>query len=272
MRVGSFLPSSLGAIRLRILFFGDIIGKPGRDSVARFISSITGREDIDFIIANGENAAGGLGLTPDIASEILDSGVQVITTGNHVWNKREMVESIDDERYVLRPANYPRSVPGRGHCVVSSNGYRLGVISLQGRVFMTPIDCPFEVGTRVAQDLRASVDAIFVDFHAEATSEKQALGHHLDGTVSAVCGTHTHVQTSDERILPRGTAYITDVGMCGPMDSVIGMRVDTVVPRFLTGLPSRFEVAGGPVMINAVLVELDHGTGKARSIQRISQV
>ncbi|MCR4425754.1 MAG: TIGR00282 family metallophosphoesterase [Firmicutes bacterium] len=257
---------------MQVAMFGDIMGRPGRTWAIRKIAEVRAGGLCDFVVANGENAAGGMGLTPEVARELLDAGVDVITTGNHVWNKREMAAYLPIEPRVLRPANYPRAVPGSGFHIVRNHGYRLAVINLQGRVFMDPIDSPFEIGDAVVDMVASSADAIVVDFHAEATSEKQALAIHLDGRVSAVVGTHTHVQTADERVLPRGTAYITDLGMSGPIDSVIGMDPDTVLPRFLTGLPTRFNVARGPVVVEGVIIDIDHATGRARSIQRVREI
>lgn len=254
---------------MKVAFFGDIIGKPGRTALEDGIRHVRS-SGADFVIANGENASGGLGLTPENAEEMLKMGVDIITSGNHIWNKREMVERISGLDRVLRPANYPVGVPGRGMAVIKANSYRLAVLNLQGRVFMGEIDCPFRKADEILSAMGSSADAVFVDFHAEATSEKNALGSYLDGRAAAVVGTHTHVQTADERILPSGTAYISDVGMCGPVDSVIGMESGTVVPRFLTGMPTKFEVGGGRTMVNAVMVEIDHSTGRARSIERIN--
>lgn len=253
---------------MKVAMFGDIIGKPGRVHTLSVIARLKASGAVDFVVANGENAAGGIGLTPEVAREMLDGGVDVITTGNHVWNKREMAEYLDKEDRVLRPANYPSGVPGKGSTVVFGGGFRLAVLNLQGRVFMQPIDCPFVCGRHALGEIGSSADIVVVDFHAEATSEKQALGLYLDGGAAAVVGTHTHVQTADERVLPLGTAFITDLGMCGPIDSVIGMDASTVIPRFVTALPSRFAVAKGPVVVSGVIVEADHSTGRARRIDR----
>ncbi len=260
-----------GGICLKVAMFGDVIGRPGRVRALSVIARLRAAGAVDFVVVNGENAAGGMGLTPEVAREMLDGGVDVITTGNHVWNKREMADYLDKEDRVLRPANYPSQVPGRGWTVVSCQSVRIAVLNLQGRVFMQPIDCPFVRGRRAVDEIGSSADIIVADFHAEATSEKQALGIYLDGAVAAVVGTHTHVQTADERVLPGGTAFITDLGMCGPVDSVIGMDADTVIPRFITALPSRFAVAKGPVIVSGVIIEADHSTGRARGIQRLME-
>jgi metallophosphoesterase (TIGR00282 family) len=222
---------------LRVVMLGDIIGRPGRRHTLRWIEELRSREEVDFVVVNGENAAGGIGLTPNVAREILDAGVDVITTGNHVWRDREMAGFLPSEKRIVRPANYPQGVPGYGWTIVTRDALRLAIVNLQGRVFMQPIDCPFIVADAVIDRIGSDADAIVVDFHAEATSEKQALGLYLDGKVSAVVGTHTHVQTSDARILPNGTGFITDLGMCGPINSVIGMDPDTVLPKFITAMP-----------------------------------
>ncbi|MBP7784569.1 MAG: TIGR00282 family metallophosphoesterase [Firmicutes bacterium] len=257
---------------MKVAMFGDVIGRPGRVRALSVIARLRAGGAVDFVVVNGENAAGGMGLTPEVAREMLDGGVDVITTGNHVWNKREMTEYLDKEDRVLRPANYPSGVPGRGWTAVSSGSLRLAVLNLQGRVFMQPIDCPFIRGRQAVDEIGSSADIVVVDFHAEATSEKQALGLYLDGDAAAVVGTHTHVQTADERVLPGGTAFITDLGMCGPVDSVIGMDANTVIPRFVTAMPSRFAVAKGPVVVSGVIIEADHSTGRARGIERFIEM
>jgi len=253
---------------LRVAMLGDIIGRPGRRHTLRWIADLRSREELDFVVVNGENAAGGIGLTPDVSLEIFDAGVDVITTGNHVWRNREMAGFLQTEKRVLRPANYPQGVPGNGWTIVTKGALRLAVLNLQGRVFMQPIDCPFICADRAIEQIGSNADAIVVDFHAEATSEKQALGLYLDGRVSAVVGTHTHVQTSDERVLANGTGFITDLGMCGPVNSVIGMDPDTVIPKFITAMPSKFEVGKGPVIVCGVIVEIDTSTGKTKYVQR----
>ena len=257
---------------MKLLFLGDIVGRPGRDLVRRHVRALASRHQADLVIANGENAAGGVGITRENMLEILSAGVDVITTGNHVWSKRETLEFIDSEPRLLRPANYPAGTPGAGSCVAAAkNGVRVGVINVMGRVFMNAIDDPFRSAEREIARLREDgAEVIFVDMHAEATSEKLALCYYLDGKVAAVIGTHTHVQTADERILPGGTACLTDVGMTGPHDGVIGMDKDAVIARFVTGLPSRFETASGDPRLNGVVITVDGATGRASDIQRLS--
>ena len=256
---------------MKILFVGDIFGKPGRDIARRGIPALVERRGIDFVIANVENSAAGFGVTGDIAETILSYGVDAMTSGNHVWDKKEVLEYIPRQPKLLRPANFPAGVPGRGSYLGRTRtGEPIGVINLMGRVFMTPIDDPFTVALREIEALRAKTRIILVDFHAEATSEKLAMGWHLDGRVTAVVGTHTHVQTADERILPKGTAYQTDVGMTGPHDSIIGVTVEAALGRFLTGMPARFESATGPGRLNAVEITADQATGKATHIERFN--
>jgi 2',3'-cyclic-nucleotide 2'-phosphodiesterase len=255
---------------MRILFIGDIVGKAGRQAIEEVLEEVVAEYKIEFTIANGENAAGGMGITPSIAVEILDQGVDVLTSGNHIWAKKEIVPFLDEESRILRPANYPPKVPGRGSGIFHTrNGQRLGVLNLEGRVFMKHLDCPFRVGEKEVELLRKETDIILVDFHAEATSEKMAMGWFLDGKVSAVLGTHTHVQTSDERILDEGTAYISDVGMTGPMDSVIGIRKEIALERLLTQIPWKFDVAKEAIELQGVVIDVDSKTGRSRSIQRI---
>jgi len=258
---------------MKVLMVGDITGRPGRRILARFLPNLRQKHGVDFVIANGENAAGGTGLTRATAEEIFACGVDVITGGNHTWHHREIYEFLESHPKVLRPANYPPGAPGRGSLVAQGRrGHRVGVVNLQGRGFMQELEDPFRVGLQEVEKLREETPLIFVDIHAEATSEKMALAWFLDGRVSAVLGTHTHVQTADERILPGGTAYITDVGMTGPRDGIIGMEREEVIQRFLTQLPVRFQVAKGTAQLDAVLVEVDEETGKALGIQRIHLV
>ncbi|MGE5593836.1 MAG: TIGR00282 family metallophosphoesterase [Betaproteobacteria bacterium] len=257
----------------RILFIGDIVGKPGRRACQALLPGLVQELGADAVIANGENAAGGFGLTAETADEIFRSGVNVVTTGNHVWNKREFYPVLAANERVLRPANYPPGAPGRGVTVVQlASGLRLCVVNLAGRVFMAPVDCPFRAADKILEELASKCDVFVVDFHAEATSEKVALGWYLDGRVACVVGTHTHVQTADERVLPGGTAYITDLGMTGPVESVIGVRKDIIVDRFLTGLPAKFETASGVAQLSGAVVTVDAATGKARSIERVLRV
>jgi 2',3'-cyclic-nucleotide 2'-phosphodiesterase len=256
---------------MRLLFIGDIVGRPGRDLVRRGLSAIVDHHRIDLVIANAENAAAGFGITREIGDQLLESGVDVLTSGNHIWDKKEALDYIGTEPRLLRPANYPAGVPGNGSYLARTrDGVSVGVINVMGRVFMIDIDDPFAVVLRQIEALRARTRVVFVDFHAEATSEKIAMGWHLDGKVTAVVGTHTHVQTADERILPKGTAYLTDVGMTGPHDSVVGVEVEAALGRFLTGLPTRFETATANPRLHAVIVDADERTGLATDIERLS--
>jgi hypothetical protein len=255
---------------LRILFIGDIVGRVGRHTLAAVLRELVETHDVDFTMANCENAAGGIGITPKIGEELLALGIDVLTSGNHVWDKREAFDFLGSCERVLRPANYPPGVAGRGAGLYTSRGgVAVGVVNLQGRVFMQDIDCPFRTGSELLMELREQTPILIVDVHAEATSEKLALGWYLSKQASAVLGTHTHVQTADERILEGHTAYITDVGMTGPSDSVIGVKKELSIARFVTQLPQRFEAASGHGILNAVLMDIDEGTGAARSIERV---
>ena len=257
---------------ITLLFIGDVVGRPGRAITRLALPRLVARHGVDLVIANVENAAGGKGVTRDVAETLLDYGVQVMTTGNHVWDKKEALQYIAHQPRLLRPGNYPAGVPGRGrYSARIRDGVAVGVVNVMGRIFMNPLDNPFHVVREQIAAVRAEHGAriVFVDFHAEATSEKQAMGWHLDGEVTAVAGTHTHVQTADERILPNGTAYITDVGMTGPHDSIIGTDTRPALQRFLDGLPAKFETAARNPRINAIVVAADPGTGRARSIERV---
>jgi metallophosphoesterase (TIGR00282 family) len=255
---------------VKLLFIGDIFGKVGRDLVRLAIPRLVERHDIDLVIANGENSAGGFGITREIGEELFGAGVDVMTSGNHVWDKKEALTYLPLEPRVLRPLNYPAGVPGGGSYVArTSSGDEVGIVNLMGRVFMVSIDDPFAVGRREVERLRARTPVVFVDFHAEATSEKIAMGWHLDGVATAVVGTHTHVQTADEQVLPGGTAYITDVGMTGPHDGIIGVEREPALTRFLNALPARFESASGSPRLHGVVVDLDAATGRATSIERL---
>jgi metallophosphoesterase (TIGR00282 family) len=248
-----------------ILAIGDIIGKPGRWAVRELLPRLRQEYGVDLVIANGENAAGGIGLTPDTAQELLAAGVDVLTSGNHIWAQKEIIPYLDGEMPILRPLNYPPGVPGRGYIV--RNGAL--AVNLIGRTFMSNLDCPFRGMDQLLAELRPKPPVIIVDFHAEATSEKVAMGRYLDGRVSAVLGTHTHVGTIDAQVLPQGTAYVTDIGMTGPMDSIIGDDAEMVLQRFLTALPHRLSVGTGKVMLNAILVKVDDKSGRAVSIERL---
>jgi metallophosphoesterase (TIGR00282 family) len=256
---------------MNILFIGDIVGRPGRELVRRGLRGLVHHYAADLVVANVENAAAGFGLTRDIGETIVEAGVDVMTSGNHIWDKKEVLEYMPLEPRLLRPANYPAGAPGRGTYVAQTgDGRMVGVINVMGRVFMLPIDDPFAVVLREIEAIRHRTRVIIVDFHAEATSEKSAMGWHLDGKVTAVVGTHTHVQTADERILPNGTAYLTDAGMTGPHDSIIGMERDASLARFLTGMPVKFEPAAGNARLNGALIEADDKTGRATKITRLS--
>jgi metallophosphoesterase (TIGR00282 family) len=256
---------------MKLLFVGDIFGKPGREIARRAIPALVATRSIDLVIANVENSAAGFGVTGDIADTILEFGVDVMTSGNHVWDKKEVLDYIARQPRLLRPGNFPAGVPGRGSYLARTRtGEPVGVINLMGRVFMTPLDDPFALAVREIEALRAKTRVIIVDFHAEATSEKVAMGWHLDGRATAVIGTHTHVQTADERILPKGTAYLTDAGMTGPHDSIIGVTVDAALGRFLNAMPAKFEAASGNPRLNAVVITADAASGRATAIERIN--
>jgi len=256
---------------MRILFIGDVVGRPGRQLVKTGLAALVSRHDVDLVILNAENAAAGFGITRDIGDELLDLGVDVMTSGNHIWDKKEALDYIGTEPRLLRPANYPAGAPGNGSYVARTrDGVSVGVINVMGRVFMLNIDDPFAVVLREIEMMRQRARVVFVDFHAEATSEKAAMGWHLDGKVAAVIGTHTHVQTADERILPKGTAFLTDAGMTGPHDSIIGVEVEPALGKFLNALPARFETASANPRLNAVIIDADEKTGLATGIERLS--
>jgi len=262
---------------MRILFIGDIVGSPGRQIVHDRLADIVAQKQVDLVIANGENAASGFGITPRLAEELLKTGIDVLTGGNHSWDRKEILEFMPHEPRLLRPANFPEGSPGSGvHLGTARNGVKYAVLNLQGRVFLTPIDDPFRKADSELERIPSDAAFILVDMHAETTSEKLAMGWYLDGRVSAVVGTHTHVATADEQILPKGTAYITDVGMTGPHDGVIGMDRNGIIRKFLDGLPARFEVASGDLQMNCALIETDDGGTRtaagrlrARSIERL---
>jgi metallophosphoesterase (TIGR00282 family) len=254
----------------RILFVADVVGHPGREAVKAILPGLKKELDPDLTVVNGENAAGGFGLTAKIAAELKGSGADVITTGNHVFAQKEFVPELPNLERVLRPANYPPGAPGQGSCVVEAGGRQVLVMNLIGRVFLDALDDPFRAADAILA-AHPDIQIVFCDMHAEATSEKTAMGWYLDGRASAVVGTHTHIPTADARVLPKGTAYVTDVGMVGPRDSCIGMDKDVVLQRFLTGVPNRFVVASGPVTFNSVLVTISGPTGRATSIQRVDR-
>ena len=252
------------------LIVGDIVGNPGRETLRTYLERK--RKDYDLVIVNGENSAAGFGITGKLADQLFSWGCDVITGGNHIWDKKEFYDYLDKTDKVLRPANYPDGVPGVGHTIVKDrNGNKVGIISLQGRVFMPPIDCPFKKAKELIEEIKKETKIIIIDFHAEATSEKIAMGWHVDGYVSVVYGTHTHIQTADNKILPEGTGYITDVGMTGSDNGVIGMSVESILPKFLNALPQRFEIAEGNERLNGIEVEIDMETGECKSIERVNK-
>jgi metallophosphoesterase (TIGR00282 family) len=256
---------------MRILFIGDIVGRPGRECVRRGLSALVSHHQVDLVVANVENAAAGFGITREIGDQLLEWGVDVMTSGNHIWDRKEAIDYIGAEPRLIRPANFPAGVPGNGSYLARTrDGQSVGIVNVMGRVFMSNIDDPFTVVLREIEALRPRSRVIFVDVHAEATSEKIAMGWHLDGKVAAVVGTHTHVQTADERILPKGTAYLTDVGMTGPHDSIIGVEIQAALGRFLNAMPAKFETATDNPRLNAVIVDADARTGLATDIERIS--
>jgi 2',3'-cyclic-nucleotide 2'-phosphodiesterase len=257
---------------LKVLLIGDIVGRPGREAVEKIVPQIRKDKVLDFVIANAENVAGGSGLTSDIADDLFKNQIDVITSGDHIWRKREIYARLEEDLRILRPANFPDGCPGRGSTVIKSNaGTKVGVINLLGRVFMSGAECPFRAARKEIDKISEQTDIILVDIHAEATSEKVALGRFLEGKVSAVIGTHTHVQTADEKILEKGTAYITDLGMTGPQNSVIGRKVECVIERFMTSMPVKFEIADQDIELQGVIVEIDVKSGKAVSIERVKE-
>jgi len=257
---------------MRVLLIGDIVGSPGREAVKKIVPQLKDRERIDFVVANAENIAGGSGLTPETVDEVFQHKVDVMTSGDHVWKKKEIYERLSKDQRILRPANYPEVSPGTGVSIIkTASGQKVAVINLLGRVFMDPVDCPFTAAEKEIKRIYETTRIILVDMHAEATSEKIAMGRFLDGRSSVVFGTHTHVQTADEKILPNGTAYITDLGMTGPQDSVIGRRHDAIIERFLTGMPRKFEIADKDIELQGAIVEIDNESGRALSIQRVKE-
>ena len=269
------VPDKPGAGTLRVLMIGDVIGKPGREAVEQTLGTLRDERHIDFVTANGENLAGGMGLTPSTAAAMFNAGVDVVTSGNHIWDKREIYPELDRDERILRPLNYgEHGVPGRGWGIFhAADGSEVAVINAQGRTYMPQIENPFSMlDTLINEGADELPPVRIVDFHCELTSEKNAFGLHLDGRVSAVCGTHTHVATADERILPRGTAYISDIGMTGPVYSVIGFDPATVLPRFMNALPTRFEVGSGPVLFNAIQIDIETATGRAVAVERLNRI
>jgi metallophosphoesterase (TIGR00282 family) len=258
---------------MNILCLGDIVGRPGREAVGGLLPKLIEEHNIELVIANAENAAGGAGIIANIAEELFSYGCDVLTSGDHIWDKKDIFDFLDQTPTLLRPANFPADAPGHGFCVVETKkGKKIGVINLLGRVFIRyNVNCPFEAATKALKEIYRQTRIVIVDFHAEATSEKIAFGHFIDGKVSAVFGTHTHVQTADEKILPQGTGYLTDAGMTGPFDSVIGQKKENIVERFLTSMPSKFEVATGDVGLNGVIFTIEDTTGVTTKILRIQR-
>jgi len=257
---------------VKLLFIGDIVGQPGRNAVKILLPKLREQHRLDFVIANGENSAGGSGITPKIAEEIFSAGVDVITSGDHLWDQKEVLELLASEKRFLRPMNYPADVPGHGSGIFNAGKHAIGVLNFQGRTFMQQqLENPFALALDEVKRLRAQTKILFVDFHAEATSEKIAFGRMLDGQVSAVAGTHTHVQTADEQIFPGGTAYLSDAGFTGPQESVLGREIEPVIKRFLTSMPQRFEVAKERVILHGALIEIDENSGKALKISRVAE-
>ena len=257
---------------MRVLFIGDIVGEPGRHAVRELVPKIRERDALDCVVANGENIAAGSGLTPALTDDLFSYGVDCITTGDHVWKRKEIVERLNQDHRILRPANYPKGVPGVGSTAIAlPSGVSVGVVNVIGRVFMQPVECPFRVAKEEVERLLGKTRVILVDIHAEATSEKIALGYYLDGMVSAVAGSHTHVQTADEKVLPGGTGFIADVGMCGPFDGVIGRKKEQIIAKFLTQMPMKFEMAEGDIQLHGAIFDIDEKTGKTRSVKRIQE-
>lgn len=256
---------------MKLLFAGDIVGRPGREAFARIATRYKAEGKAHVVVANAENAAAGKGITPALAEELFAGGADALTLGDHTWDQRELAAFIDREPRIVRPANFPPGCPGRGNTLIETPDGPLQVINLIGRVFMSPNDCPLRTADAILKQSEGRARMIFVDIHAEATSEKIIIGRHLDGRVSAVAGTHTHVPTADECILPGGTGYLTDAGMTGPKDSVLGRQVAPILSRFLTGMPTRFDIATGDIRVEGVLFDIDPATGRTRRIRRVSE-
>ena len=254
---------------MRIMLVGDVVGSTGRRAFSAHTPRLKRDHDIDMVIVNGENSAGGKGYTKSSLDELYHGGADVVTSGNHIWDKKEIFDFIDDEPYLVRPANYPEGAPGKGYCIFPYKAKNIAVINLAGRALMPPLDCPFQKVSDILREIKEEADIIVLDFHAETTSEKLAMGHFLDGRAAIVVGTHTHVQTADEQLLPQGTAYITDLGMVGARDSILGVEKNIIIEKFITGMPKRFDVAAGAAEYAAVIVDIDDKNNKAVSIERI---
>ena len=257
---------------MRILAVGDVVGRSGRKAFADYTPKLKAEKNIDIVVVNGENAAHGKGITYSTFMELLSGGADIITSGNHIWDNKDVMKIIDQEPFLIRPANYPEGAPGKGYCIYPYRAKNIGVINLSGRTFMQAIDCPFVKSMEIIKEIKNHCDVILLDFHAEATSEKLAVGFYLDGKVTAIWGTHTHVQTADERILPNGSAYITDIGMVGAYNSVLGICPEIVIEKFLTAMPTKFEVEEGPCIYCGIIFDLDDNTNKVVNIERIQQV
>ena len=254
---------------MKIMLSGDVMGRRGRRAFREHTGNLRREKGIDVVIVNGENSAGGKGITRKSLDELYQGGADIVTSGNHIWDKKEVLEFIDREPFLIRPANYPGDAPGKGYCIYPFRAKNIGVINLSGRAFMPPLDCPFQKVEEILREIEGKCDVILLDFHGEATSEKLAMGWYLDGRVNAVVGTHTHVQTADERILPKGTAYITDLGVVGPLNSILGVKTEIILEKFITARPVRFDVADGPGVYSAVVVEIDDATNRTLGIERI---
>ena len=255
---------------MRVMLVGDVVGKPGRKAFQKYTPQLKAEKHIDVVIVNGENSAGGKGYTRKSLDGLYHGGADIITSGNHVWDKKDVLEFIDQEPFLIRPANYPEGAPGKGYCVYPFKAKNIGVVNLSGRAFMPDMDCPFQKIEEILRELRRECDIIFLDFHAETTSEKMAMGWYLDGRVNAVVGTHTHIQTADDRILPEGTAYITDLGMVGPWNSILGVKTEIILQKFTTCLPCRFDLEeSGPMVYSALIVDIDDATNKTVGVERI---
>ncbi len=254
---------------MNFLIVGDVCGRPGRETFRRYVSQLRKQYNIDVVVVNGENIAGGRGISRKTLDELYCGGADIVTSGNHIWDQREISSFIDDEPFLIRPANYPEGAPGKGYCIYPFKAKNIGVINVSGRTFMPPMDCPFQKVDKILKDIKEKCDIILLDMHAEATSEKIAMGFYLDGKITCVVGTHTHVQTADNRLLPKGTAYITDLGMVGPYNSSLGVNVNNAIEKFITCRPVRFEIAGGANVFSAVVLNVDDNTNKAVSLKRI---
>ncbi|MCR5176708.1 MAG: TIGR00282 family metallophosphoesterase [Anaerovibrio sp.] len=254
---------------MRLMIVGDVVGRPGRKAFARHTRELRQKHNVDVVIVNGENSAGGKGVSRKSLDELYNNGADIITSGNHIWDNREVYGLIDSEPYLIRPANYPEGAPGKGWCIYPFKAKNIAVVNMSGRAFMPEMDCPFQKIEDVLSEIKDQADITILDFHAETTSEKMAMGYYLDGRVQAVVGTHTHIQTADQRILPNGTAYITDLGMVGPLNSVLGVKADIIIKKFTSCMPVRFELADGPAVYSAVIVDIEDATNRSTGIERI---